>query len=370
MKKKFNNRLVLFFLLVALAACKKMDSTFKPFIVPGGLTYTGKATSPVVFAGRNRVKIAWLRGADPSVTKAKVFWNNYADSVNVAIPATGDTISTIIENLMEKSYSFIIKTYDDKGNSSIPLELLGKSYGSRYQAQILTRPVTKSLIDANGAIIIEWGAANRAGGAIATEVSYTDVSGQAQKKRYSTAQASSKILDIKPGTTFSYSTVYLPDTLRSIDTFYTGSTEIKQFLFSKDTWSIQAFSSQHDASTANRVSNIIDGDPATRWHTLVNAASAYPHFVTIDMKGEKSITGFTIYRAKDDIRGVNTFKLSLSKDNVNWVDYGPYTFDPLTNNGQFYGITGLPKASYFRFTGLTGAEKYMVMGEIDVFGLK
>lgn len=370
MKTNYNHTVLLLFLFIALAACKKMDSTFKEFIVPGGLTYTGKATSPVVFAGRNRVRIAWLRGADPSVTRAKVFWNNYADSVNVTIPATGDTISVIIDNLMEKSYSFIVKTYDNKGNSSVPLELLGKSYGSRYQEQILTRPVTRSLIDGDGAVIIEWGAANRAGGAVATEVSYTDNSGQLQKKRYSTGLASSKITDIKSGSAFSYRTVYLPDTLRSIDTFYTGSTEIKQFTFSKDTWSITGFSSQHDASTANRVTNIIDGDPATRWHTLVNSSSAYPHFVTVDMKGEKTVTGFTIYRAKDDVRGANSFKLSLSRDNITWVDYGPYIFDPSTNSGQFYEIPGLSRAAYFRFTGLSGPEKYMVMGEIEVCGQK
>jgi hypothetical protein len=58
-----------------------MDSTYKQYVVPGGLTYAGKPTSPKAYSGLNRIKIAWLRGADPSVVKAKIFWNNFADSL-------------------------------------------------------------------------------------------------------------------------------------------------------------------------------------------------------------------------------------------------------------------------------------------------
>ncbi|MBC8052203.1 MAG: discoidin domain-containing protein [Sphingobacteriaceae bacterium] len=369
MKKIFNYKILL--LIMAFAACKKIDSTYKDFVVPGGLVYTGKVTSPMVYAGRHRVKVAWLRGADPTVKTAKIFWNNYTDSVVVPIPPTGDTISVVIDNLLEKSYSFIVKTYDDKGHSSIPVELLGKSYGDRYQADIITRPVTRASLTENGTIIIDWSAANKAGGAFATEVTYTNSLNQVQKKRYSTTLTSSVIADLKAGTGLSYKTVYLPDTLRSIDTFYTPPVEINQFLYKTETWTIPAFSTQHDASDANKVLNIIDGNPATRWHTHASN-STYPHFVTVDMKTEKTITGFTLFRAinANDVRGCNTFRLSLSKDNLTWVDYGPYTFDRFTDNGQFYEMAAKPKARYFKFTGLTGPERFMVMGEIQVYGLK
>ena len=64
--------MILFITVLAFTACKKMDSTYKEFIVPGRLSYIGKATSPKAYAGHNRVEITWLRGADPNVTKAMI----------------------------------------------------------------------------------------------------------------------------------------------------------------------------------------------------------------------------------------------------------------------------------------------------------
>ncbi len=85
-----------------------MDRTYKDFVVPGGLVYPQKASSSLVYVGRNRVKIVWLRGSDPSVTKARIYWNNYMDPVELDIPTMGDTIGVIIDHLPAKSYDFII----------------------------------------------------------------------------------------------------------------------------------------------------------------------------------------------------------------------------------------------------------------------
>ena len=147
MKRTFFYLTVLFISLWAFNGCKKMDSTYKQFIVPGGITYAGKANSALAYAGRHRVKISWLRGADPNIAKARIFWNNYKDSIEVNITPTKDTNSVIIANLPEKTYSFVIKTYDAKENSSIPVEIIGGSYGDRYQAQLLNRFVISSVID-------------------------------------------------------------------------------------------------------------------------------------------------------------------------------------------------------------------------------
>jgi hypothetical protein len=43
-------------MLAMLTACKKMDSTYKQFVVTDGIVYPGKANKPVANAGRNRVK--------------------------------------------------------------------------------------------------------------------------------------------------------------------------------------------------------------------------------------------------------------------------------------------------------------------------
>src|SRR5688500_3937436 len=101
MKRILKHEVVVFLLLEVFTACEPIDSEYEKYVVPGGIIYTGKASSPMVHVGRNRVKISWLRGTDPTVTKARIFWNNYSDSVEVTIPPTGNIISKVIEGLPE-----------------------------------------------------------------------------------------------------------------------------------------------------------------------------------------------------------------------------------------------------------------------------
>lgn len=347
-------------------SCKKMDDSYKKYVVTGGLTYPGKATSPEVYAGRGRVKLSWLRGTDPSVVKARVFWNNFLDSVEVSIPPTGDTISTIINNLEEQDYTFDIVTYDKSGNKSVAAEVLGAAYGSVYQSSLLSRPITQVAMHDEGAAIITWGAANISGGAYATEVEYTSLSGDPATRQFLVKEELSGISDIKPNLPFKYRTVYLPDSL-AIDTFYTAFENVQSFLFDKTSWAVTSFSTEHDNSTDNRVTNIIDGDPGTRWHTNVNT-SFYPHFVVVDMQSPKTLTAFELFRMTGDNRACDRFELAISSDNINWQVLGDYDFDRNSDAGQVYPVVGEPTARYFRFTGLAGPNSYMVMGEINVYG--
>lgn len=366
MKNTFCYILLLFLSLWALNSCKKMDSSFKQYIVPGGLIYAGKANSVVAYAGRNRVELSWLRGSDPNVTKAKVFWNNYSDSVEVNIPSDEDSVKVVIDNLEEKTYSFVIKTYDADGNSSIPVEIMGSAYGSKYQSQILNRYLKSSRIDGNGQISITFGAADVSSGAIGTEVKYTDATGMPKSQMVNGSDTIIKILDYMPGTTFQYRTLYTPKAL-SIDTFYTGFTEKKYFELSKTKWSVLAFSSQ-DNTTTSAATAFIDGNASTAWKTA-SKTSVYPHYVTVDMGIEIGVYYFKVFRKTGDATGCDTFQLLVSSDNSKWTDLGIFNFNKLIDDGQFFEITNHPRARYFKFVGLTGPQKYMTMGEISVFGL-
>ncbi len=367
---KYWYSLILFITVLAFAACKKMDSTYKQFIVPGGLVYTGKVTSPMAYSGHNRIKISWLRGSDPNVVTAKIFWNNFADSVQVNIPPTGDTISVIINNLAEQSYSFTIRTYNAKGISSIPVELLSGSYGDKYQSQLLSRPINSTVVDAVGKITIQWGGADISNGAHATEVLYTDTFGNSKIKTFPATESVSTISDMKSGSLFKYRTVYLPDSL-SIDAFYTSYDESKDLFFDKKGWKVIDFSSQHGGSE-NAVTNVIDGTAATRWHSLAGG-SQYPHFVTIDMGAVKTISKFGAWRTTfengGDERAPDKIQFLVSIDNINWVDLGIFDFNRFLNGEQLYSIPSHPKARYFKFVGVKGPENNMVMGELSVYVL-
>ncbi|MGV3639072.1 MAG: DUF4998 domain-containing protein [Adhaeribacter sp.] len=358
--------LTLILLLGLVSACHQADP-LEAFVVPGGITYTGKATSPLVHVGRNRVQISWLRGTDPTVTKARIFWNNFADSVQVAIPPSGQTISTIIENLPERTYNFTIITYDEKGNFSVPVEVIAATYGEKFQNRLLSRPLNQAVLDDLGLLSLKWGAADISGGAYATEVEYTNQTGNVQVKRFPVGQASSPVTDFKAGTPLKYRTLYLPGPL-SIDTFYTAYQQQSQYLFDKTNWGVTAFSTQHSGA-ANLAANAIDGLTDTRWHTISNASSKYPHFITVDMKMEKTVTAFEIFRMKDDDRACDRFQLLTSKDNKTWTDQGSYDFNRLSNSGQLFLLPGTAQARYFKFVGLSGPQGFMVIGEINVHGL-
>lgn len=373
MNKILNNTIimVLFLLFCAISGCRKMEGTYKEFVVPGGLTYTGKVTSPSVSPGHNRLKISWLRGADPTVINAKIFWNNYADSLIVPIPSMGDTISVIINNLVEKSYSFIIRTYDAKGNSSIPVEVIGGSYGDKYQAQLLNRPVNSTMIDAKGKATIQWGSADLSNGAYASEVLYTDTLNNVKSKSFPTDVATSVISDIKPGTSYQFRTVFRPDS-SSIDDFYTGYSQSAAFNFDKTDWSVAGYSDQY--SDDNGVQFIIDGIPeATRWHTN---GSAYPHWATIDMKAVRTVTRFGVWRTDRDAPGGDSraptrIQFLISMDNQTWTDLGQFDFNNLLSGEQSFVMPPSSTGRYFKFVGLAGQpgnDHYMTLGEISAYG--
>lgn len=361
--------IVFFITLCTFTACNKMDSTYKKYIVLGGVTYPEKANFAKVYNGHNRVKITWPRGSDPKVIKARIFWNNYTDSVEVNIPSTGDTISTIIENLPEKSYFFIVKTYDVKGHSSVPVELLSATYGDQYQSNLLSRPVNSSAIDANNKLTIQWDGADITNGAFVSEIKYTDILGNIKYQRFPINESSSIISDLMPGTSYQYRTVFKPDSL-SLDEYFTNYSMSTDFTFDKKDWKIIAYSTQHDAGS-NRVNNFIDGTDGTRWHSLAGGSN-YPHFATIDMGSVRLIKRFGVWRTTfengGDNRAPDRIQFLVSTDNLIWTDLGVFDFNRNINGEQAYIIPSNPSARYVKFVAVQGPENNMVIGEISAYG--
>src|SRR3546814_7884614 len=83
---------------VLVSGCAKQDDTYRQFLDKGEIVYVGKADSVQVFPGKNRLKLSWLILADPNVSKAKVFWNNHSDSLEIPlIKSSGiDTVEIVI----------------------------------------------------------------------------------------------------------------------------------------------------------------------------------------------------------------------------------------------------------------------------------
>ena len=359
-----------------ISACRKMDETYKEFVVPAGLVYPGKAIA-IAQSGRNRVQLVWPKGVDKSIVTAKVYWNSYADSIVVDIASVpGDTVKVMVNDLMEKSYTFVIRTFDAQGNKSVPVEVNGGSFGTRYQSQLLTRPVNSTLINAAGKLTINWGGADIANGAYASEVKYTDVSGVVKTQIFPVIvkgreEKITEISDMLANTNYQFRTIFRPDSL-SIDKFLTSYTDGGLFSIDKRDWKVTALSSQHPGGD-NAGVNFIDGTEHTRWHTCAGCSS-YPHWIIIDMGAPRILTQFGVWRTDfdspgGDKRGPSKFEFLTSVDNVTWVSQGTFNFDVNLNGEQRFLLPRSPRARYFRFTGTQGPDGNMVLGEISTYGL-
>src|SRR5690554_3019903 len=197
------------------SSCDSQSDIYKDYVVPNGLIYPGPAQQPVVYPGNKRVKLSWLRGTDPRVQKARIFWNNYTDSVELPVAADKDTVSYIIDPISENTYSFMIHTYDDEGNESIPIEILGTVYGDNYQG-LLTNRLLKSTYYDGQDLKLNWGTVESS--EVGIHLNWTDINGNSQTTDVDTLETETLLPNFNIDMPLSYSTTHKPDSL-AIDEF-------------------------------------------------------------------------------------------------------------------------------------------------------
>jgi len=229
------------FLILAasfLFSCTKMDATYKDFIKTGEIVYTGRVDSLKAFPGRNRMKLSWLLVSDPKITKNVVYWNDKADSLVMDVVKTTntDTITAIIANLPEHTFTFQVYTYDNAGHKSIRSEIIGSVYGDNYANSLVNRPISSSVYNVTTKnLAITWvGVSEKA---VIMETTFTDNAGVIQKvteipvfdpnypNRPNAFKPISNLPNFKKGTSYQYRTGYKPTSL-CIDTFYTTWTTV------------------------------------------------------------------------------------------------------------------------------------------------
>lgn len=213
-------------LLLGWASCSPMNEPYKEFIEDGEIIYPATPDSVLVHPGKNRIKLSWLLPSDPSIRKARVYWQNRSDSVEVAIDRTGDAdterASVMLEDMEEGSYTFDIRHFDDEGNVSIETAVIGFVYGDSYINSLLARMVNRTnYAIEDDTMKIVWGPPGDET-AIATELTYQDLSGTLRSITVPREENTTVTgdYDFDATNTFQYRTMYLPDSM-AIDTFYT-----------------------------------------------------------------------------------------------------------------------------------------------------
>jgi len=206
-------------------SCTKMDDTYKQFVVPNGINYIGKADSVLIYSGRKRVEVTWLRGTDPNTTAAVIYWNNKADSIKVPVNDSNplDRIIAKINSLPENSYTFQIVTMDDQGNRSIIVDAQGDSYDSNYEATLLPRAIN-AINNNNGITNLSWYASDTT--SFTTEITYLDEQLKPELAYLPMDSTSIDLPSYKEGTYIKFRSLFKPDP-NSIDTFYTHFDSVK-----------------------------------------------------------------------------------------------------------------------------------------------
>lgn len=210
--------------LMAFFACRKQDEVYREFIKGGEITYAHKADSARAHAGNNRIQITWLRGPDSDVTRAKVYWNNRADSIETTIPDGNplDTVKVLLADMEEGVYTFEVITFDRKGNQSVVVDFLGTVYGDIYQSSLRGRTLLNMYYDQNLYLVWTGGDDDLVG----QEVHYKTEAGEDKVLFVPVQQDTLKLPSYQSGSPIRYRSLFLPDTL-AIDTFYTDFEETK-----------------------------------------------------------------------------------------------------------------------------------------------
>lgn len=209
---------LVFILVVGLSACTGWDD-FREYTNDGEIIYPGKLVEMETFSGENRVKISGKLGPDTRVTKFRIFWNEYADSLEIT--ATADMKSAGFEQIIdveEGLRTFVVHTYDEFENRSLAVSEIGVSYGDRYRSKIRNKTVS-GIFKTDTSTYIIWKPIDLSTGAQYTKV-YYEVDGVQKEVQKSAGSDSTELKGLIKTTPIEFETVYLPS-LDCIDLFYT-----------------------------------------------------------------------------------------------------------------------------------------------------
>lgn len=334
-------------MMIVQVACTPMDD-YKKFITEKEIQYPGRIDSVIVNSGDGRVIVNGLFIADPKVNLCRIFWNNKQDSVEIPVVRTNgvDTLRQEIK-VSENVYSFVIHTYDAEGNRSVPVFATGESYGQNYKQSIVNRLVDGRALAEGNKLTINWYDIDKTMGPLGTEVSYTNTKGAIKTVYLPVNEKVLEITDYKAESSYSYRTLYVPDTL-CVDTFYTAMEKdaLPMIRIDKKDWEITGFDSQEERGEQGGkygwAYQIIDDDITTYWHSRhmedIGPRPPFPHYISFDMKAVHEVTNFSLTPRQDGGDPFKDFEVQGSMDGETWTSCGEFT---LENNRSTQNFTFL-----------------------------
>lgn len=195
---------------------------YKKYVKGGELVYPTKIDSLKILPGKNRVAVSGMVAVNRGMTDFRVYWNNRRDSVTVPVTLTEDidTIEYVISDLPEGPMNFEVRSFDVKGNSSVPTFLVGNVYGERFREGTFQRGVLSAAFNEAGEFNIGFQDVSKNMGFYGVRLKYTNNAGEEVDTVavLSNTEASVLLKDYTIGNIINYATVFRPEP-NAIDTF-------------------------------------------------------------------------------------------------------------------------------------------------------
>ena len=384
MNKIISRIIFAFALLLAASSCYKQDDVYKEFVVSGGYIYPAKPVNLTYVPGYKRVVLKWDRPYDPAVKTAKVFWENYTDSMSVDYAQFPDGKAYVsIENLQERSYTFDVVDYDSQKHASLATEITASPYGDFWLSALSERRLKQARLVGDSATVVVSSATDQM---VNTQFRYKDAT-------------SGEMVDVEepiyPGT----DTLYFPHALKGskfeyrscfcppngADTVWSAwvTTPVAiEYKLPVEAWTVEATKNQiNGTNTPDKIFDGITDKSSSRYHSSTNSSYRrnFPKVLAIDTHVADGdavcISSFEIYEhnTTQNSRYIKSYRLysgteAFDPDDENYsVNYGEYIaigeLDRLS--AMQTGSSVLEK--FGRYFALVFLDSYHTYGYIDLW---
>lgn len=276
--------------VLSITSCDDFMDVHKEYIEGGEIIYAPKPDSLRFIAGKGRILFKCRTYNAPNVRSIDVYWNDGLDSLIIPVELnTGyDSLSVILDNMEEKSYTFNVRTTDNFGHKSLYLTAFGTSYSEIYQSTLNDRRIKNiSLSDKEG--VLEWYSAPK--NLVKNEIRYVKKDGSLVTVEMPSTDYIIKLPEAKAGSSIEYRSLYTPEK-ECIDTFVTAweTYEIpfpEEYTYDRSSWVVLSASDEELSDGGGRGA-ILDGDFNTYWHSAYEDGHAHlPHWLVVDMKNRR-----------------------------------------------------------------------------------
>ena len=305
MKKTIYSIFAVASLAAMLTSCYKQSDIYDQYVVVGGLTYPAKSLNLAAAAGYNRIVLTWDLPQDPSIRTAKIFWDNYTDSLSINYRNYPDGhVSVSIDDLEERSYTFDVVNYDDPGNKSLAAELTARPLGDSWLVTHAERRIVSSYMVKDTAVITMSKSTDEM---VATRFRVYDTFGN--KVIYETylraGENEIRIPQVMKGKKFEFSSSFYEDA--AADTIWnptwTKSSTGIPYALNTTGWTVKATANQvRSGYDPEKIFDGVSDNSLNSWFSSSSTTyrNRFPKILSIDTgetSGERyTITGFGIYQ--------------------------------------------------------------------------